>query len=137
MKDQDKQELKPMNINIYNAPACFYRVKMPLATMWGSNGTPLIYVIRTKLILEDPNDDPGFGEESKNYLSIDDKLTASAPILGEDANENNDKNELETSGPWHPTFASNARNVWSVLLAFFSGNGSWHHVKKHQQTQNG
>jgi hypothetical protein len=94
-------------------------------------------VIRTKLIPKHPDDDPGFGEEGSDYLSIDNKLTAHAPILGEDANKNNEKDDLEISGPWHPTFASDARKVWSMLLAFFTGNRSWQHVKKHQQTQNG
>ena len=59
VKDQGKQELEPMNIYVHTAPSCFKRLNLTLATMRGSNGTPLIYMIRTKLTPKDPDKDPG------------------------------------------------------------------------------
>ena len=93
-------------------------------------------MIRTKLIHEDPDKDPGWNKEGSDYLLINDELISRAPTLGKDADEHCNKDKLENSGPWHPTFVLDARKVWFVLLTFFSGNGSWQHVKKHQKNQN-
>ncbi len=83
-------------------------------------GVPLVYVIRVVLIPEEEKDDPPFGDEDTKYTSIDMEMTACAPVLSDDADiYNKDPENLEAYGPFVPTFLTDTKKVWSILLACF------------------
>jgi hypothetical protein len=100
-------------------------------------GMPLVYVIRVVLTPEEEKDDPPFGEEETKYTSIDMETTARAPILSDDADiyDKNPEN-LEAYGPFVPTFLTDTKKVWSILLACFGLSSAWQHVKKFASQQN-
>jgi hypothetical protein len=99
---------------------------------------PLVYVIRVVLIPEEEKDDPPFGDKDTNYTSIHMKTTACAPILSNDADiYNKDPKNLEAHGPFVPTFLTDTKKVWSILLACFGLSSMWQHVKKFASQQNG
>ena len=61
-----------------------------------------------------------------------------APILSDDADiYNEDPKNLEAYGPFVPTFLTNTKKVWSILLACFGLSSAWQHVKKFASQQNG
>jgi hypothetical protein len=99
---------------------------------------PLLYVIRVALVLEDDEEDPPFGDEDLKYISIDMEMIAHALILSDEAETNNeDTSDLETSGPFVPTFPADSKKVWVILLAFFGLSSAWQYVKKFANQQNG
>jgi hypothetical protein len=99
---------------------------------------PLVYVIRVVLIPEKENDNPPFGEEGTKYTSVDMETTARAPILSDEADIHNKKPEnLEAYGPFVPTFLTDTKKAWSILLACFGLSSVWQHVKKFASQQNG
>jgi hypothetical protein len=98
---------------------------------------PLVYVIRVVLVLEDENDDPPFGDEKSKYTSIDMEMIARTPILSDDADiYGDDSGNLEAHGPFVPTFPTDAKKVWAILLACFGLSSVWQHVKKFANQQN-
>ncbi len=83
-------------------------------------GVPLVYVIRVVLIPEEEKDNPPFEEEETKYTSIDMETTAHAPILSDDADiYDKDPENLEAHGQFVPTFRTDTKKVWSILLACF------------------
>jgi hypothetical protein len=100
-------------------------------------GVPLVYVIRILIILEDKDDDPPFGEEDTKYTSVDMETTACTPILSDDADYNQDYDTLEAHGPFVPSFLTDTKKVWFILLACFCLSSAWQHVKKFAAQQNG
>jgi hypothetical protein len=99
---------------------------------------PLVYVIRVALIPEDEKDDPPFGEEETKYTSVDMEMMARAPILSNDADIfYKDPENLEAYGLFIPTFLTDTKKVWSILLACFGLPSTWQHVKKYSSQQNG
>jgi hypothetical protein len=61
-----------------------------------------------------------FGEEEIKHTSIDMETTARAPILSNDADiYDEDPENLEAYGPFVPTFLTDTKKVWSILLACF------------------
>jgi hypothetical protein len=98
----------------------------------------LVYVIRVALVLEDENEDPPFGDEESKYTSIDMEMIACTPILSNDADiYREDSGTLEAHGPFVPTFPTDAKKVWAILLACFGLSSTWQHVKKFANQQNG
>ncbi len=94
-------------------------------------GVPLMYVIRVVLIPEEEKDDPPFGDKDTKYTSIDMEMTARAPILSDDADiYDKDLENLEAYGQFVPTFLTDTKKVWSILLACFGLSSAWQHVKK-------
>ncbi len=120
------------------ATKVFDKVKTILGRVHGVTGVPLVYVIRVVLILEDEKDDPPLGDEDTKYTSIDMETIACAPILSDEADiyEEDPKNP-ETYGPFVPTFLTEAKKVWAILLACFGLSSAWQHVKKFANQQNG
>ncbi len=101
-------------------------------------GVPFVYVIRVVLIPEEEKGDPPFGDEDTKYTSIDMETTARAPILSDDAYiYDKDPKNLEAYGPFVPTFMTDTKKVWSILLACFGLSSTWQHVKKFASQQNG
>jgi hypothetical protein len=63
---------------------------------------------------------------------------ARAPILSGKADiYNKDLENLEAYGPFVPTFLTDAKKVWAILLACFGLSSMWQHVKKFASQQNG
>jgi hypothetical protein len=99
---------------------------------------PLVYVIRVALVPEDKNEDPPLGDEESKYTSIDMEMIARAPILSDDADiYGEDSGTLKAHGPFVPTFPTDAKKVWAILLACFGLSSVWQHVKKFANQQNG
>jgi hypothetical protein len=99
---------------------------------------PLMYVIRVALIPEDEKDDPPVGDEDTKYTSIDMETIARAPILSDEADiYNEDLEKLEAYGPFVPTFPTDSKKVWAILLACFGFSSAWQHVKKFASQKNG
>jgi hypothetical protein len=82
-------------------------------------GVPLVYVIGVVLIPEDKKDDPPFGEEDTKYTSVDMETTAHAHIISADAEFEEEFKTLKAYGPFVPTFLTDTKKVWSILLACF------------------
>jgi hypothetical protein len=96
-----------------------------------------MYVIRVALVLEDENDDPPFGDKETKYTSINMEMIARAPILSDDADiYRGDSGNLEAHGPFVPTFPTDAKKVWAILLACFGLSSAWQHIKKFVNQQN-
>ncbi len=101
-------------------------------------GVPLVYVIRVVLIPEEEKDDPSFGDKDTKYTSIDMETTARTPILSDEADiYDQDPEDLEAYGPFVPTFLTDTKKVWSILLACFGLSSTWQHIKKFASQQNG
>ncbi len=99
---------------------------------------PLLYVIRVALVPESDKDDPPFGDEDSKYISIDMEMIAHTPILSDEAEiHKEDTNDLETSGPFVPTFPADSKKVWVILVACFGLSSAWQHVKKFANQHNG
>ncbi len=63
---------------------------------------------------------------------------ARAPILSDEANiYEEDSENLKAYGPFVPTFPTDAKKVWAILLACFGLSSTWQHVKKFASQQNG
>jgi hypothetical protein len=87
---------------------------------------PVVYVIRVVLISEEEKDDPPFKEEETKYASIDMETTARAPLLSDKADIfDEDLKNLEANGPFVPTFLTDTKKVWSILLACFGLSSAW------------
>jgi hypothetical protein len=95
-----------------------------------------VYVIRVVLIPEDEKDNPPFGDKDTKYTSIVIETMARAPILSQTTPITR-KNSREAYGPFIPTFLTNTKKVWSILLACFGLSSVWQHVKKFAAQQNG
>ncbi len=109
----------------------FDKVKKLLARVHGVMGVPLIYVIRVLLIPENKDNDPPFGEEEDTkYTFADTETTACAPILSDDANWEQDFDFLESHGLFVPSFLTDTKKVWSILLACLGLSSMWQHIKK-------
>jgi hypothetical protein len=98
---------------------------------------PLVYVIRVVLIPEDKDNDPPFGEKDTKYTSVIMETTACAPILSDDTNYEKEFETLKASGPFVPSFLTDTKKVWSILLACSGLSSAWQHVKKFAAQQNG
>ncbi len=98
---------------------------------------PLVYVTRVELIHEDKDDDPPFGDKVTKYKSVAMEMTARAPILSDNANYKEEFEPLEAYGPFVPSFLTDAKKVWYILLACFGLSSAWQHVKKVAAQQNG
>jgi hypothetical protein len=96
-----------------------------------------VYVIRVVLIPEDKKNNPPFEDKDTNYTSIDMETTARAPILSDDADFDKEFETLEAHEPFVPTFLTNTKKVWSILLACFGLSSTWQRVKKFAAQQNG
>ncbi len=109
----------------------FDKVKSILAQVCGVTGTPLMYVIRVVLIPEEEKGDSPFGDKDTKYTSIDMETTAHTPILSDDAEiYEKDLENLEAYRPFVPTFLTDTKKVWSILLACFGLSSARQHVKK-------
>jgi hypothetical protein len=97
-----------------------------------------MYVIRVALVLEEENDDPSFGDKETKYTSIDMEMIVQAPILSDNADiYKEDSGNLEAHGLFVPTFPTDAKKVWAILLACFGLSSTWQHVKIFTNQQNG
>ncbi len=116
----------------------FDKIKTLLGQVWGVTGVSLVYVIRVAFIPEDENDDPPFGGEESKYTSIDMEMIAHAPILSNDTDiYREDSANLEAHRPFVPTFPTDPKKVWAILLACCGLSSTWQHVKKFSNQQNG
>jgi hypothetical protein len=90
------------------------------------------------LIPENEKDNPPVGDEDTKYTSIDMETIAHAPIFSDEADiYREDLENLEANGPFVPTFPTDAKKVWAILLACFGLSSTWPHVKKFANQQNG
>jgi len=141
LKEQKRLEDGPLNLAL---PAkAFEKVKTILTRIRGVLGVPLVYVIRHRIIPEESEQDPAFGDEDNptygapHYTSHDHKTITRCPILSDSANYNLKYDELEIQGPFVPTFLTDMKKVWAILHALFLTSSVWQHVKKFTVTQNG
>jgi hypothetical protein len=102
----------------------------------GVAGAPLAYVPRKKLISLDKDDD-----SPTNYLSLDAKVIACAPILkdcvafpGQSATA---IALLEENGPFCDTFCINWVTVWNILYEMFGLTPAWLHATSTKKDKNG
>jgi hypothetical protein len=65
------------------------------------------------------------------------ETTACAPILSDNADFKEEFKTLKAYGPFVPTFLTNTKKVWSILLACFGLSSARQHVKKFAAQQNG
>jgi hypothetical protein len=135
--ENKESEYVSLTLDTSSATKVFDKVKNLLAHVHGVTGVPLIYVIRIMLMPEDKDNDPPFGEENTKYTSADMETTARAPILSDDADWDLDLDILEAHGPFVPSFLTDTKKVWSILLACFGLSSAWQHVKKFAAKQNG
>jgi hypothetical protein len=112
-------------------------MKNLLAHVPGVMGVPLVYDIRILIITEDKNNDPPFGDKNTKYTSVDMETMARAPFLSDDANYKEEYKTLEAHGQFVPSFLTDTKKVWSILLACFGLLSMWQHVKKFTAQQNG
>ena len=124
-------------LDMASAAKTFDKTKTLLSRVRGVTGVPLSYVIRGKIKVEHETDEPEFGATDSKFTSIDEEMIARAPILSEDADENDPDESLETKGPFHVAFLTDAKKVYVILHAQYSTAGAWQHVKKYSTTQNG
>ena len=71
-----------------SATKTFDGTKTLLSRVHEVTGIPLSYVIRGKIKVEHETDEPEFGATDSKFTSIDEEMIARAPILSEDADEN-------------------------------------------------
>jgi hypothetical protein len=71
------------------------------------------------------------------YTSADMETTARTPILSNDADYNQEYEDLEAHGPSVPSFLTDIKKVWSILLACFGAASVWQHVKNYAAQKNG
>ncbi len=135
--DNKEPEYTPLTQDTATATKIFDKVKSILAQVHGVMGVPLVYVIRVVLIPKDEKNDPPFGDKDTNYTSIDMEMMAHAPILSNKADFDEEFKTLEAYGPFVPTFLTNTKKVWSILLACFGLSSAWQHVKKFTAQKNG
>jgi hypothetical protein len=136
--DNKEPEYTLLTLDTATTMKVFDKVKSFLARVHGVTGMPLVYVIRVVLIPEEEKEDPPFGEKDTKYISIDMETTARAPILSDDADiYDQDPEDLKAYGPFVPTFLTDTKKVWSILLACFGLSSMWQHVKKFANLQNG
>jgi hypothetical protein len=127
-----------LTLDTSTAMRVFDKVKSLLGQVQGVTGMPLVYVIRVALVPEDENDDPPFGVEETKYTAIDMEMIAHSPILSDDADiYGEDSGNLKAHGPFVPTFPTDAKKVWAILLSCFGLSCAWQHVKKFANQQNG
>ncbi len=65
-------------------------------------------------------------------------MIARTPILSNDADiHREDPANLKACGPFVPTFSTDAKKVWAIILACFGLSSAWQYVKKFANQQNG
>ncbi len=128
-----------LTLDTATATKVFDKVKSFLGRVRGVTGVQLVYVIRVVLIPEEQEkDDLPFGDEDTKYTSIYMETIARAPILSDKVNiYEEDLENLKAYGPFVPTFPTDAKKVWAILLACFGLSCTWQHVKKFASQQNG
>jgi hypothetical protein len=121
----------PLTLDPSTAMRVFDKIKTLLGQVRGVTGVPLVYVIRVLLVPEDENDDPPFGDKDSKYTSTDMEMIACTQILSYDADiYGEDSANLKAHGSFVPTFPTDAKKVWAILLACFGLSSEWQHVKK-------
>ena len=81
-------------LDVASAAKTFDKTKTLLSRVRGVTGVPLSYVIRGKIKVEHETDEPEFGATDSKFTSIDEEMIARAPILSEDADENDPDESL-------------------------------------------
>jgi hypothetical protein len=136
--DNKEPEYTLLTLDTSPAMKVFNTVKTILVQVRGVTGVPLVYVIRVALIPEDEKDNPPFGDKDTKYTSIDMETIARAPILSDEADiYKEDPENLKAHGPFVPTFPTDAKKVWAILLTCFGLSSAWQNVKKFANQQNG
>jgi hypothetical protein len=136
--DNKEPEYTLLTLDTATATKVLDKVKTTLGQVRGITGVPFVYVIRVALIPEEEKDNPPFGDEDTKYTSIDMETIARAPILSDEADiYEEDPENPEAYGPFVPTFLTDAKKVWAILLACFGLSSMWQHVKKFVSQQNG
>ncbi len=135
--NNNEPEYTSLTLDTSTATKVFDKVKTILGRVRGVTGVPLMYVIRVALIPTDEKDDPPVGGEDTKYTSIDMETIAHSPILSDEADiYDKDPESIEAHGPFVPTFPTDAKKVWAILLACFGLSSAWQHVKKFASQQN-
>ncbi len=103
------------------ATKAFKKIKTILTHVRGMTVVPFVYVIRHQLILQNKDDNPPFGNKDTKYKSINQEMIACAPILTNNANCNKEYENLETNGPFAPTFLTDLKKARAIFhVCFFS-----------------
>ncbi len=135
--ENKEPEYTPLNLDTSSATKVLDKVKNLLTCVCGMMGIPLVYVIRIQLIPKDKDEDPPFGEEDTKYTSVDMETTTRTPILSNNADYDQESDDLKAHGPFVPSFLTDTKKVWSILLAYFGISSAWQHFKKFAAQQNG
>ncbi len=77
------------------------------------------------------------GKKASSILPLTWRRLPTPPILSDDTNYDQEYDELKAHGPCVPSFLTDTKKVWSILLACFSISSTWQHVKKFAAQQNG
>jgi hypothetical protein len=96
-------------LNLASAAKTFNKTRTILTHERGLTGLTLSHVIQNILYPPPEVDDPAFGKPELVYSSIDLELISRAPILHPDADADDNKEELETKGPFAITFLMDAK----------------------------
>ncbi len=80
------------------------------------------------IIPENENNDPPFGDKDTRYMSVDMETMAHAPILSNNTDYEEEYETLKAHGPFVPSFRTDTKKVWSILLARFGLSSVWQHV---------
>jgi hypothetical protein len=127
-----------LTLDASTATKVFDKVKTILGQVCDVTGLPLVYVIRVALIPKDEKDDPPVGGKDPKYTFIDMETIAHAPILSDEVDIYKEGPEnLKAHGPFVPTFPTNAKKVWAILVACFGLSSMWQHIKKFASQENG
>ena len=86
-------------------------------------GVPLAVVIRKRIIPQPDSDDIAFGLQHSEYVSHDNYIIDSAPILDRKTYDRDatDK-DLEKTGPFDPRYLADSSLVWTVIKGCIGSN---------------
>jgi hypothetical protein len=126
-----------MTLTPATAAASFTQMKTHLTKCRGTTGLPYKYVVRPQLkgphdAPEDgPEDPPPFGDPDIPYVTIDNELTARAPILRHDLTHTQlarPLDHLKEHGPFDPIFVQDLAKVYDILHSSWGTLQPWTHA---------
>ena len=136
-----------LTLDTKTAAASFTHLKTYLrARRSRKTGLPLDYMTRVNIRgpfdgPEDaPEDAPPYGHPDSPYVSIDEELTARAPILRHDiahAQLAVPDEVLEANGPFEKGFLADSADVFDILHTVWGKSSWWTHCKAFTKTRNG
>ena len=139
-KNPDPDNLK-ITYNDKNPAKTWAAIDLEIARYLGVRGTELSYVVRTRLIPPDEDDDIPYDSPDKelsDYKSLNEELIARMPIIDESLKEPDlEDSEYEKVGPFHSWFTQDNAVVFLLLYKIFNKTHVWSHCKEFSKKKNG